>query len=94
MTATPGLVQRCTEWAIEGRSQGSVFRVMSTVSIHSTPSRSQLEKVKRFLANSLLLELKIIQISTEEARSGGGTQGRITFTIQVRNRHRQRRHGS
>jgi hypothetical protein len=34
------------------------------------------------------LELKIIQISTEEARSGGGTQGRITFTIQVCNRHR------
>jgi hypothetical protein len=88
MTATPGTVQRSTEWAVEGRSQGSVFKVTSTVSIQSTPSWSQLEEIKRFLANSLLLELKIIQISTEEARSGGGTQGRITFTIQVRNRHR------
>ncbi len=65
-----------------------MFKVTSTVSIHSTPSWSQLEEIKRFLANSLLLELKIIQISAEEARSGGGTQGRITFTIQVRNRHR------
>jgi hypothetical protein len=88
MTATPGSVQRSTELAIEGRSQGSVFKVTSTVSIHNTPSWSQLEEIKRFLANSLLLELKIIQISAEEARSGGGTQGRITFTIQVRNRHR------
>ncbi len=34
------------------------------------------------------MELKIIQTSAEEARSGGGTKGRITFTIQVRNRHR------
>jgi hypothetical protein len=88
MTATSGSGQRSTEWAIEGRSKGSGFKVTSTVSIHSTPSWSQLEEIKRFLANSLLLELKIIQISAEEARSGGGTQGRITFTIQVRNRHR------
>ena len=88
MTATPGPGQRSTEWAIEGRSQGSVFKVASTVSIHSTPSWSQLEAIKRFLANSLLLELKIIQISTEEGTAGGGTQCRITFTIQVRNRHR------
>jgi hypothetical protein len=56
--------------------------------VHSTPSWSQLEEIKRFLVNSLLLELKIIQISTEEGTSGGGTQCRITFTIQVWNRHR------
>ncbi len=65
-----------------------MFKFASTVSIHSTPSWSQLEEIKRFLANSLLLELKIIQISTEEGTSGGDTQGRITFTIQVLNRHR------
>jgi hypothetical protein len=88
MSATPGSVHRSTEWAIEGRSQGSVFKVASTVSIHSTPSWSQLEEIKRFLANSLLLELKIIQISTEEGTSWGGTQCRVTFTIQVHNRHR------
>ena len=68
-----------------------MFKVVSTVSIHSTPSWSQLEEIKRFLANSLLLELKIIQISTEEARSGGGAQCRITLTIQVRNRHRAKK---
>jgi hypothetical protein len=88
MTDTPGSGQRSTEWVIEGRSQGSVFKVTSAESIHNTPSWSQLEEIKRSLANSLLLELKIIQISAEEARSGWGTQGRITFTIQVRNRHR------
>jgi hypothetical protein len=88
MTATPGTVQRSTEWAVEGRSQGSVFKVTSTAQTRSTPSWSQREEIKRFLANSLLLELKIIQISTKEVRSGGGVQGRITFTIQVRNRHR------
>ena len=44
MTATPGPGQRSTEWAIEGRSQGSVFKVASTVSIHSTPSWSQLAR--------------------------------------------------
>jgi hypothetical protein len=87
MTSTPGSGQRSTGWAIEGRSQVSVFKVTSTVSIHSTPSWSQLEEIKRFLPNSLLLELKIIHISSEEARSGGGTQGRITFTIQVHNMH-------
>jgi hypothetical protein len=46
--------------------------------------------MKRFLANSLLLELKMIQISTEEARAGVKAYGRITFTIQVRSRHRAR----
>jgi hypothetical protein len=51
MTATPGPGQRSTEWAIEGRSQGSVFKVASTVSIHSTPSWSQLVEIKRLLAN-------------------------------------------
>ncbi len=88
MTVTPDSVQRSTEWTIEGRSQGSVFKVTSTVSIHITPSNPQLEEIKRILANSLLLELKIIQISTEEGTSGGVTQCRITFTIQVRNRYR------
>ena len=88
MTATPGTVQRPTDWAVAGRSRGSVFKVTSTGSTRGIPSRLQLERIKRFLANSLLLELKIIQISTEEARPGGGAHGRITFTIQVRNRHR------
>ena len=88
MTATPDTVQRSTEWAVEVRSRDSVFKVTSTVSTRSIPSWSQLEEVKRFLVNTLLLELKIIEISTEEARSGGGAHGRITFKIQVRNRHR------
>ena len=83
MTATPGTMQRPTDWAAEGRSRGSVFKVTSTVSTRSIPSWSQLEGIKRFLANSLLLELKIIQMSTEETRSGMGAYGRITVTIQV-----------
>ena len=83
MTDTPVTVHRSTEWAVEVRSRGSVFKVTSTVSTQSIPSWSQLEEVKRFLVSSLLLELKIIQISTEEARSGGRTHSRITFTIQV-----------
>ena len=90
MTATPGTVQGTTEWVVEGRSRGSVFKVTSTVSTRSIPSWSQLEGIKRFLTNSLLLELKIIQISSEEAGSGVGTHGRTTLTIQVCNRHRAR----
>jgi hypothetical protein len=54
------------------------------------PSWSQLEGIKRLLANSLLMELKIIQISTEEARSGVGAYGWITFTIQVHSKYRAR----
>ena len=67
-----------------------MFKVTSTVSTRSIPSWSQLEGIKRFLTNSLLLELKIIQISSEEAGSGVGTHGRTTLTIQVCNRHRAR----
>ena len=45
MTATPGTVQRPTDWAVEGRSRGSVFKVTSTVSTRSIPSWSQLEGI-------------------------------------------------
>jgi hypothetical protein len=34
MTSTPGTVQRSTEWAVKGRSQGSVLKVTSTVSTY------------------------------------------------------------
>ena len=89
MTVTPGTVQRPTDWTVEGRSRDSVFKVTSTVSTRSIPSWSQVEGIKRFLANSLLLELKIIQMSTE-VRSGVRAYGGITVTIQVRNRHNAR----
>jgi hypothetical protein len=35
-----------------------------------------------------MLELKSIQVSTEDVRPGAGDYGRITITIQVRIRHR------
>ena len=65
-----------------------MFKVTSTGPTRGIPSRPQLERIKRFLANSLLLALKFIQMSTEEVRSGGGSNGRFTVTIQVRSRHR------
>ena len=83
MTVTPGTVQRPTDWSVTGRSRGSVFKVTSTGPTRGIPSRPQLERIKRFLTNSLLLELKIIQMSTVEVRSGGGSNGRFTVTIQV-----------
>ena len=84
MTATPDTTQRPIAWATEGRSRSSVLKVTSTGSTRSVPSWPQLERIKRFLANSLMLELKIIQLSTEMVRAGVGDHGRITFTIVVR----------
>jgi len=66
MTSTSGTVQRPTDWAVAGRCRGSVFKVTSTGPTRGIPSRSQFERIKRFLVNSLLMELKIIQMSTED----------------------------
>jgi hypothetical protein len=90
MTVTPVTVHRPITWATEGRSRSSVFKIMSTGSTRSVPSWTQLERIKRFLDNSLMMELKIIQLSTEMVRAGVGDLGRITFTIQVRSMHRAR----
>ena len=90
MTSTPGTVQQLTEWATEGRSRGSGFKITSTVSIRGIPSRPQLEVIKWFLANSLLLELKSIQVSADDSRPVAGAHGMVTVTIQVRSRHRAR----
>jgi hypothetical protein len=46
--------------------------------------------IKRFLANSLLLELKNIQVSSDDARTVVGAHGRVTVTIQVSSRYRVR----
>jgi hypothetical protein len=57
MTGTPGSGQRSTEWAIEGRSQGSVFKVTSTVSIHNTPSWFTIQVRNRHRATETAREL-------------------------------------
>ncbi len=75
LTATSGTVQRPTGWAITGRTRGSVFKVTTTGPTRGIPSRPQLEKIKRFIANSLMIALKSIQMSAEEVRSEGRSKG-------------------
>ena len=62
MTSTPGTTQRSTEWTAQGRSRGSGFKVVSTVPVRGIPVAPQLETIRRFLANSLLVELKSIHV--------------------------------
>jgi hypothetical protein len=55
-----------------------VFKVTTTGPTRGIPSRPQLEKIKRFIANSLLMVLKSIQMSAEEVRSEGRSNGDLT----------------
>jgi hypothetical protein len=55
-----------------------VFKVTTTGPTRGIPSRPQLEKIKRFIANSLMIVLKSIQLSAVEVRSEGRSNGNLT----------------
>ena len=90
MTSTPGTTQRPTVWAAQGRVRGSGFKVTSTVTVQGIPTAPQLEIIRRFLTNSLLVELKAIQVVAADPRTLERDHRRMTVTIQVRGLHRAR----
>jgi hypothetical protein len=90
MTSTPGTTQRPIGWAVQGQARGSGFKIKSTVSVRGIPTKPQLETIRRFLANSLLIELKAIHVLAAHARTLNRAHRRSTVTIQVRSTHRLR----
>ena len=89
MTSTPGTTQRPTEWAAQGRARGSGLKVTSTVPVRGIPAAPQLETIRCFLANSLLVELKAIHVVVDDPRTLKRDHRRISVTIQVRGIHRE-----
>ena len=87
MTSTPGTTQRPTEWATQGRTRGSGFKVTSIVLVRGIPTAPQLETIRRFVANSLLVELKTIQVGVTDPGTLNRDHMRISVTIQVRGIH-------
>ncbi len=54
----PNLSQHPREWAPPDHFSGSHFRVETSVAIQTTPSLPQLESLRRFVVNSLLVEIR------------------------------------
>ena len=90
MTSTPGTTQRPTEWAGQGRVRGSGFKVVSRVPVRNIPEAPHLETMRRFIANSLMVELKAIQVEVVDPDTRHRDQRRLAVTIQVRGIHRAR----
>ncbi len=90
MTSTPGTTQRPTEWAGQSRVRGSGFKVVSMVPVTDIPVAPQLETMRSFIANSLMVDLKAIHVSVTDPNTRHRDQRRLVVTIQVRGIHRAR----
>ena len=88
MTSTPDTTQRPTEWTARGRVQGSGFEVASTVPVRGIPAAPQMETIRRFLANSLMIELRVIHVVADDPGTLHRDHRRLVVTIQVRGIHR------
>ena len=62
MTSTPDTTQRPTEWVVQGQVRGFGFKVVSTVPVTGIPAAPQMETMRRFIANSLMVELRGIHV--------------------------------
>jgi hypothetical protein len=87
---TPGTTQRPTEWAGQGRVRGSGFKVVSMVPVTDIQWAPQLETMRHFITNSLMVELKTIHVSVADPKTRHRDQRRLVVTIQVRGIHRAR----
>ena len=90
MAFTPNLLQHPREWAPSNHSSGSHFRVETSVAIQTTPSLPQLERLLRFVVNSLLVETSSTQVYTENMPAPATSRGKITITVKERSIHRAR----
>ena len=69
MTSTPDTTQRPTEWAAQGRVRGSGFKVVSMVPVTDIQWAHQLETMRRFITNSLMVELKTIHVAVTDPKT-------------------------
>ena len=90
MTSTPVTTQRPTEWSAQGRVRGFGFKVVSTVLVTGIPAEPQMEAMRYFIANSLMVELRAIYVGVSDPGSCHRDHTRLTVTIQVRGIHRTR----
>ena len=88
ITSTPDTTQRPTKWAAQGRALGSGFKVASTVPVRGIPVAPQMETIRRFLANSLMTELRDIHVVAADPGTRHRDLRRLVVTIQVRGIHR------
>ena len=58
--------------------------------VRGIPTAPRLETIRRLLANSLLVELKVIHVVAVDPRTLNRDHRRISVTIQVRGIHRVR----
>jgi hypothetical protein len=87
---TPNLLQQPREWAPSDHSSGSYFRVKTSVAIQTAPSLPQLEKLHRFVVNSLLVETSSTQVYTESTPAPSTSRGKMTIAVKARSIHRAR----
>ena len=76
MTSTPGTTLRPMEWATQGRVRGSGFKVVSTSPVCGIPEVLQMQTINRFLANSLMVELRNVQVAVTDLGILPGDQAR------------------
>jgi hypothetical protein len=90
---TPNQLQHPREWAPSDHSSGSYFRVKTSVTIQTATSLPQLESLRRFVVNSLLVETSSTQVYTESMPAPVTSRGKMTIAVKARSIHRARELG-